>query len=61
MILTSEEHLKTDIQPEIIDQAKGNEDIMRKVWAMEVYYPKNASETYFIAFSLLGKKVKHMS
>lgn len=61
MVLTSKKSLKPDIQPKIIDQAKGTKDIIRKIWARKVHNQQKVSKIYFIALFFFGKKTKHVS
>lgn len=60
-ILIGKRHLKLNILPGTANQAASMEDIIRKVWAKEVYYWQKASGTKTSALFFSSKNNKHMS
>lgn len=60
-ILISKRRLGPDIWPEIANQAKSTQDIMRRVQSKEVHYQRKASGSKTCALSPFGKKARHVS
>lgn len=61
MILTGEGRLESDIWPEIANQDKNTENIMRRVQSKEAYYTQRINEIKICALSASGKKARYMS
>lgn len=61
MVLTGKGCLRLDIWPEIIDQAKNIENMIRGVWVKEAHRWQKASGTKTIALSSSGQEVRHLS
>ena len=59
-VLTSKEYLGPDIWPEIYQQAKCMESMMRIMWNTEVMQQQKASGKPDCPLAPMGKEVKHM-
>lgn len=61
IVLTGKERLGLNIWLETGNQAKGTEDMIRKIQATEAHYQQKTSETNSIALFFFGKEAKHVS
>lgn len=60
MFFTGKRFLGPDIWPETLGQAKSIENMMKKLWGIEVNYWQKADRMPNNPLFLTGKEVKHM-